>query len=357
MQYPEPFKPRHVIPTGIFPSDRFWPRDSAVQKSSSSVQVQQDAIAFTHREASRRKILTRISIQDFPGGDLFAEYIRHLFRKNCRLGTIYSSYGVISQFLSYLRYAGLAELASLQRSNIEGFVERQQDRGLNPSSIRTHLGRVYAFIRFLVDNEFAGAELLVRKVAVRLPTPLPKDIHKDDEDLLLSVIDDVRDRAMILLLLRTGMRIGELLSVTMRDINLQMQSIAIGESEKTGSGRVVYFSNDAAKALYDWLMVRDPSHDRLFYGRRGGRLSYAAARKMFCKYISRAGLSHKGYTLHSLRHTLATSLLNVPIAIEVVQAILGHVTLKQTQRYAKLYDKTCEEEYFRAMAIIEGEPE
>jgi site-specific recombinase XerD len=245
----------------------------------------------------------------------------------------------------------------LHRSHIEGFVERQQDRGLNPSTINTQLACIYAFIRFLVNQGHASAELLVRKVAIIVPTPLPKDIPRDDEDLLLSVIDDTRDRAMILLLLRTGMRIGELLATRMSDINLQMQAITITESEKTGSGRVAYFSNDAAEALYDWLMIRDCSQDHLFYGRGRKPLSYAAARVMFLKYIDEAGLSHKGYTLHCLRHTLATSLLNARVSIEVVQVILGHTNLMQTQRYAKLYDKTSKEEFFRAMAIIEGERE
>jgi len=118
---------------------------------------------------------------------------------------------------------------------------------------------------------------------------------------------------------------------------------------------VVYFSNDAAEALYDWLRIRDCSQGHLFYGRGRKPLSYSAARLIFLKYIDEAGLSHKGYTLHCLRHTLATTLLNARVPIEVVQIILGHTNLMQTQRYAKLYNKTCEEEFFRAMAIIEGE--
>jgi integrase/recombinase XerD len=118
-----------------------------------------------------------------------------------------------------------------------------------------------------VNQGHASAELLVRKVAIQVPRPLPKDITRDNEDLLLSVIDDTRDRAMILVLLRTGMRIGELLATRMNDINLKIQAITITESEKTGSERVAYFSNDATEALYDWLMIRDCSQDHLFFGR------------------------------------------------------------------------------------------
>ncbi len=355
MQYQESFRRRHEITTGIFPSDGTLLRDSDRKSPPPTCQTHQDGGHLTPREAIRRRVLTKIEDQDIPGKDLFARYIRCIFRKNCKLSTIKSSYGTIVQFLSYVRDVRVTRLENLQRSNVDGFVERQQDRGLMASSIKTQLGRIYAFIRFLVDREFTSAELLVRKVAIQVPTPLPKDIDRDDEGLLLSVVDDTRDRAMILLLLRTGMRIGELLATRISDINLQMQAITITESEKTGSGRVVYFSNDAAEALYNWLMIRDHSQEWLFHGRNRWHLCYPAARKMFLKYVDRAGLSHKGYTLHCLRHTLATNLLNVRVPIEVVQVILGHANLVQTQRYAKLYNKTSEEEFFRAMSIIEGE--
>ena len=355
MQYQESFKPKHGNSPGILPSNHSIFIDSERGSPPPISQVQQDELPLTAREVTRQQILAKILNQDVPYKDMLARYIRGAFQKNLKISSIKHSYASNIQFLSYLRDSGLAGSGDLNRSHIEGFVERQQDKGLNPNTIDTQLACIYAFIRFVVDRGFASAELLIRKVKIQVPTPLPKDIPKDDEDLLLSVIDDTRDRAMILLLLRTGMRIGELLATRMRDINLQMQTITITESEKTGSGRVAYFSNDAAEALYDWLMIRDCSQEYLFYGWNQKPLCYGAARNIFLKYIDRAGLSHKGYTLHCLRHTLATSLLNVRVPIEVVQVILGHSNLMQTQRYAKLYNKTCEEEFFRAMAIIEGE--
>jgi hypothetical protein len=74
---------------------------------------------------------------------------------------------------------------------------------------------------------------------------------------------------------------------------------------------------------------------------------------MFLKYLRKAGLADKGYTLHSLRHTCATELLNAGMRLECLQPLLGHSSLEMTRRYARLTDKTREEEYFRAMAIIE----
>ena len=82
-------------------------------------------------------------------------------------------------------------------------------------------------------------------------------------------------------------------------------------------------------------------------------MSYPAARMMFQKYLDKAGLLHKGYGLHCLRHTFATELLNAGMRLECLQQLLGHESVALTRRYAKLTDKTREEEYFRAMAVIE----
>jgi integrase/recombinase XerD len=78
------------------------------------------------------------------------------------------------------------------------------------------------------------------------------------------VLEGVRDRAMIMVLLRTGMRIGELLNTIVEDVNLKERRIEIYESEKTRVGRVVYLGDDALKALDAWIKVRDPNKTYLF---------------------------------------------------------------------------------------------
>jgi len=177
----------------------------------------------------------------------------------------------------------------------------------------------------------------------------------DDVRQLLAVLEDVRNRAMVLILLRTGMRVGELLNTIMEDVNLKERRIEIYEAQKTRVGRVVYLSDDALKALKAWLEVRKPDRTYLFYaqGKNRQRMTYPTVRAMFVKILEKAGLSHKGYTLHCLRHTCATDLLNAGMRLECVQQLLGHSTVEMTRRYARLTDRTREEQYFRAMAIIE----
>ena len=158
----------------------------------------------------------------------------------------------------------------------------------------------------------------------------------DDVRQLLSGISHLRDRAMILLLLRTGMRIGELLETKLRDVNLKERTITIWEGVKNRRGRVVYVSDDARDALRRWLKQREAKSAYLFYGYSQGRLSYSGARLIFRRNLSKVGLADKGYTLHCLRHTFASRLVMRGVDLRTVQELGGWKSLNMVQRYAHL---------------------
>jgi len=299
------------------------------------------------------RVLARLSVLEFPAKDYVEEYLRHLHRRNCKFTTLSSRLTALQLFLSFIEDLSKTHIEEIIRQDLEAFVEHEQDRGLTMVSVKTRLSAVYAFLRFWHDKGVVSSDLLVRKIRLRLPEPLPRAIDPDDVKKLLAVLDQVRDRAMILVLLRTGMRIGELLDTQLSDLNLAERKIAIYEAEKNGVGRVVYISKDALCALRAWLRRREPNNVLLFYGQGRSSLSYHGARLMFMKYLKKAGLGHKGYTLHCLRHTFASEMLNAGMRLECLQPLLGHSNIEVTRRYAKLTDKTREEEYFRAMQIIE----
>ena len=175
----------------------------------------------------------------------------------------------------------------------------------------------------------------------------------DDLRTLLAAIEVARDRAMIMVLLRTGMRIGELLNTKVADVHIKERRIEIYEGEKNRLGRVVYLSDDAVIALRKWLRERDIWEEYLIYSGRADTMSYSTARMIFHRYLVKAGLAHKGYSLHTLRHTFATELLNAGMRLECLQVLLGHRSIEETRRYAQLTDKTREKEYFTAMSRIE----
>jgi len=299
------------------------------------------------------RILQDLKESELPGEELAVTYLTHQFRRNCKKSTLASSGTAIKFFLTFLKTSGKEHLEDATRQDIEAFVEQQQDRGLKINSVRNRLVSVYSFIQFLVDNDLFVTDILTKKIKLKLPDSLPRAIDPEDIKVLFSVIDHPRNRAMFLLLLRTGIRIGELLDLRPSDVNLQEQKVMIYIGEKNYRGRVVYFSDDAREALEKWMKLRDPQRQCLFYGSTQHSLTYAAVRVTFKKYLEKAGLGHKGYTMHQLRHTFATDLLNAGMRIECLQPLLGHSTLEMTRRYARLSDKSRENEYFRAMSIIE----
>ena len=302
------------------------------------------------------RILGDISRSDLPSKEYFSEYMRQKYRRNCKPNTLRQAAGSLTQLLSFYRDTGKQHLEQMTREDIEAFIEGLQDRGLKPDTVRTRLCAVYAFVRFLIEKKIVSYELLERRIKLKLPDRLPRAIDSGDLKQLLSVIDKVRDRALILLLLRTGMRIGELLDTKVHDVDLNNHRILIYEAEKNSVGRVVYYSDDAKEALLSWLRVRNTFKENLFYGQGDKPLCYEAARCMFNKYLEKAGLLYSSYTLHCLRHTFATDLLNARMPLECLRVLLGHTSLEVTRIYARLTDKTREHEYFMAMErILKGD--
>jgi site-specific recombinase XerD len=299
-------------------------------------------------------MLARLQQSDLPGTEYAQQYLRYLYRRDLSMHTIRSAFSAIQFFLAFMRRAGKTHLATITKEDLEAFIEYEQDRGARPLSVKTRLQQLNTFVRFLIDQAVVNPDVVARPIRIKLPEALPRAMDPDDVQRLLSVINDTRDRAMVLVLLRTGMRIGELLRTRLSELKLTERKVLLFTGEKNRVGRVVYFSDDAYHALGAWLRERDSWKRLLFYARGRNSMSYTAARMIFAKYLDRAGLSHKGYSLHCLRHSFATELLNAGMRLECLQQLLGHSTLEQTRRYARLTDKTREEEYFRAMAIIEG---
>lgn len=298
------------------------------------------------------KILKRLIRMDLPGKDQVEAYLRYLTLRNRRPRTLYSRFGTIVLFLEMIRDSGRACFEAITRKDVEAFIEQEQDRGIKITTIRTKLVNVQAFLRYLMEEGIVSAELFSRRIRLQLPERLPRAMDPDDLRKLLSVIRDIRDRAMIMVLLRTGMRIGELLNTKVADVHIKERRIEIYEGEKNRLGRVVYLSDDAVTALRRWLKKRNPGEEYLIYTRTE-MMSYSTARTIFRRYLIKAELADKGYTLHTLRHTFATEFLNAGMRLECLQVLLGHRSIEETRRYARLTDKTREEEYFKAMSKIE----
>ncbi len=312
---------------------------------------------YVYRPSKRRRVLNRaidrLEESDLPGYEYAISHLCDKYRRNLVTSTISQTGRILIAFLSFFQGLGKLSVEDISRKDIAAYVEHMHERGLEMTSIKNYLHTVYAFIQYLVDNEVLSLDILRKKIRIKLPEELPRAIPEEDLKQILAVIEKVRDRALILLLLHTGMRIGELLRVKMADIILPESKILLPLGEKNYHGRVVYYSNYAEQALKKWMGIRDPSSEYLFYGHAGQELSYMLAWTIMRKAIGKAGLKHRGYSLHSLRHTFATNMLNAGLRLEVLQQLLGHQTIDITLQYARISDITREDAFFKAMAIIE----
>ena len=288
-----------------------------------------------------------------PGADLAAEYVYGKYIRDLSTSIIQQSGRVILHFLHFLEREK-TNIYALTRQDISNFIAHEQDRGQKNQSVVNYLRIVYAFIKYLVDRDVLPDTVMERKIRIKLTKALPRAIAPEDQQRLLGAIRSDRDRALILLLLRTGMRIGELLEVQVSDIIIAERKIMIYLGEKNFQGRAVYYSEDAKQALNKWLKIRPGNSTSLFPGRLSGRsISYVTAWNVMRNILNRAGLSDKGYSLHSLRHTFATDMVNAGMRLEVLQQLLGHQEIEMTMRYARITDLTREHEYFKAMDRIE----
>ena len=299
------------------------------------------------------RILQKLSWLELPAKEHLERYMRHKWRLNHKRSTLSGSFNSVRLFLDFYGKLGKREIEKLERRDLEGFIEQEQDRGLRISTVRTRVACILAFVHFLMEQDIIPGSVLKRGIKLKLPEVLPRAMNPVDVRKLLSVIEEIRDRALILLLLRTGIRIGEALGLRLNDLDIKGRKVDLYEGEKNSMGRVVYLSDDALFAIKLWLRQRDKNKEFVFYGQSNGHLCYSTGRYLFVKYLKKAGLEQKGYTVHCLRHTFASELLNAGMRLECLQQLLGHQDIEVTRRYARLTDRTREQEYFRAMAIIE----
>ena len=180
---------------------------------------------------------------------------------------------------------------------------------------------------------------------------LPKHLSLEESvDLLAAVKQDVesktreRDFCILTLFLNCGMRLSELVGINIPDIERSLESVRV-----TGKGakeRVIYLNNACQRAIEDYLKVRPATTDRgnpLFVSRLNKRISTKTVQWVVKKYLGEAGLQHKNYSTHKLRHTAATLMYQSgEVDVRVLKDILGHEQLNTTQIYTHVSNENME---------------
>lgn len=202
---------------------------------------------------------------------------------------------------------------------------------------------------YMTDNPAANIDSPKRKKS------LPKFLSLEEaRDLLNAVQSDAespnreRDFAIITLFLNCGMRVGELVGINLQDIDPSLRSLrVVGKGNKE---RIVYLNEACRNALSTYMAIRlgeryaTASDRALFLSNRMARLSIQGVQVTVQKYLKRAGLESKHYSVHKLRHTAATLMYQSgEVDIRVLKDILGHEQLNTTQIYTHVSNRNIEE--------------
>lgn len=204
----------------------------------------------------------------------------------------------------------------LSEDEIKDYLYTLQKKGLSSQSIALAVNAInYLFIQIYKNNSFQ--KLRHPKRSSKIPVVL----SRQDIDLVLSKISNPKHRLIISLAYAAGLRVSEVISLKVKDIDLAEMTITVRQG-KGKKDRLSVISQKLINEL-ETIIANRIGHDFLFASERGGKLTTATPQKIFYSALRKAGIK-KEATFHSLRHSFATHLLENGVDVRYVQELLGH---------------------------------
>jgi site-specific recombinase XerD len=275
---------------------------------------------------------------------------RFLKRRNLSAHTVKNYLNSLQHFVIWLA----VPIEEATHKEIICYMDHLIAKGLGPKTINCHLNRISQFYHYLREEEKVRIVNPVKPgCAQRVPKPLPKHLNDSQVKDFFEMRKRPRDQAIFLLMLRCGLRVEEVVNLTLDAIDFRRRRILVREG-KWGKDRIVYASNDALKALVDYLRLRpDCSATNIFLVEKGiykGQpISVRGIQKRMEYYAKKCGLK---ISCHHLRHTMATQLLNAGAELVTIQDLLGHSSVRTTQRYSRVSNLKVQRDYHKAIGVV-----
>ena len=283
----------------------------------------------------------------------FEDYLRN--QKKVSDNTLLSYLRDVNRFQSYI-YSQLGlEIMRVKDDDVANYIQSLRREGRSAAT----LSRTVASIKCLYEQLVCEGRVPInpaRNVELeKQPRKLPEILSSKEVELFLEQPDPsdmkgIRDRAMLELLYATGMRVSELITLDIDDVNLSVVIIRCRSKEKE---RVIPMYSMAVKAISDYIekvrmsMIADADEEALFVNMNGERMSRQGFWKIVKTYQKKAGIT-KEITPHTLRHSFAAHLLENGADLHSIQEMLGHSDLSSTQIYAKIVKKQLKDVYKKA---------
>lgn len=279
-----------------------------------------------------------------------ARYRRFLKRRNYSVHTVKNYVNILGHFSAWLRIP----VERVTSKETDSYLDHLLRRRKKPKTINCHFGCIHAFYDYLIEDEgMPFANPVKKKYRLRLPRPLPKHLRDAQVAALFKEINDARDRAMFMLMLRCGLRVEEVARLTGDAIEYCSRQLYVFNG-KGSKDRVVYLSEDAKSALEAYMQKRRWSKEkRVFLVQkgplRGKPISVRGIQKRIEHYAERAGIE---VSCHHLRHTMATQLLNADADLVTIQDLLGHSRITTTQCYCRVSNLKVQRDYYKAINVV-----
>lgn len=239
----------------------------------------------------------------------------------------------INNFVDYLRSDRLIHVGC-----------KNETTGMTATSTQRKVACLKSFFHYLCDTmDYLDKNPTIGVIVPAKRKSLPAYLTEEESRRLLDAVKGVnatRDYAIILLFLTCGLRVSELVGINISDIRHDQDQRFLNIIGKGHKERQVYIADSSIAAIDDYLTIRKnivplPGYeDALFLSQKRNRMSVDAVQKMVKKALSVAGLSTKKFSVHKLRHTAATLMLQNGVDVRTLMEVLGHADLSSTQIYA-----------------------
>jgi integrase/recombinase XerD len=261
----------------------------------------------------------------------------------------------LKDFQEFLLARGKSHWLKVDLADLQEYLGAMEGKGLAPRSRARRLSALRQFFRFLQREEMMAANPVELLDSPRLPQRLPRVLSEADVTALLNAPDlntvlGLRDSALLEMLYATGLRVSELLGLTLNQVDLRRGVVRpLGKGHKE---RVVPMVPVAVQKLNRYLkegrpkLLKGLESAYLFLNRRGGRLTRQGFWKIIKHYARKAGV--RELSPHTLRHSFATHLLGHGANLRALQMLLGHADLATTQIYTHLDSDRLRDVHHRA---------
>ncbi|MDR1278166.1 MAG: tyrosine recombinase [Treponema sp.] len=267
----------------------------------------------------------------------------------------------LSRFINYCGNHGFCP-ESAGPYEVQSFIADLSAEGIASVSVNRALSAIRGYYRWLIRFGRRTGNPCGNLRNLKTPRTLPAFLREEEMAGFAELPDTagilwpVRDKALILVMYSAGLRISELVSLSLKSLEADLGGArVIGKGDKE---RYVFFSGEAKESLEEYLLERKSRvkaagpdgaapTDKVFVNRRGGAISVPGVRWIITKYAERSGLG-KNIHPHSLRHSFATHLVNSGCDVRVVQELLGHASISTTQRYTHVEIERLKKVYAKA---------